>query len=93
MMKAESKRVRHRAIPLANPRRVAPPVETGMLPSLVVLGPAGTREALADGLNENDLEGDAEGRDPPTTGVLEGLEDEDGTGMIIAVVVIAAVVG
>lgn len=58
-----------------------------MLPSLVVLGAVGTREALADGLNENDLDGDVEGRDPPTTGVLDGFEDEDGTGMIIAVVV------
>lgn len=87
MMKAESRRVRHRAITLANPRQDAPPVETGTLPSLVVLGAVGTREALADGLNENDLDGDAEGRDPPITGVLDGLEDEDGTGMIIAVVV------
>lgn len=62
-------------------------MERGTSTPLVVLGAVGTREALADGWNESVLDGDADGRIPPTPGVLDGLEDEEGTGMIIGVVV------
>lgn len=88
MTKAESRRVRQKTIPLANPRRDAPPVARGgRFPPWLPLGAVGTREALADGLTENVLDGVAEGRIPPTPGVLDGLEDEEGAGMMIAVVV------
>lgn len=61
MTMTESRRLKQKTIALVSPRRDALPVARGTFPPWLLLGAVGTREALAEGLNENVLDGAAEG--------------------------------